>query len=135
MANGAIRRAGRSTDLTDVLLVVGFWLAVTAWAIWPYRRLLQHLDRSWTVRRGNVVVGVAAVVVVGLGANSFLMTSALVGGSPHPTADGVTILLVPVLQWAVVGSCSAVLTYLNRARTGGVQGNRPLQPTSGGKGD
>jgi hypothetical protein len=58
------------------------------------------------------------LVLIAVGGNSFLATSAFVGGQPHPTADGVTILLIPILQWVVLGGAGMLLSLGRVLRRG-----------------
>ena len=64
-------------------------------------------------------VALVVLVLIALGANSFLATSAFVGGKPHPTPDGVTIVLIPIVQWVVLGGAGLLL------RLGQSRGDRP----------
>ena len=99
----------------EVPIVVSLWFAVAAWVLAPYWAALKLQPRVPS-RIATVILGLAVVLVGALGASSFLVTSAFVGGPAHPTADALTLILVPVLQWFVLGVAAIVgnLTALRR---------------------
>jgi len=107
--------------------------ALAAWALWPYWYLLKRVNRRTWTSLGTIVAGITAALVVGVGANSFLATSSFVGGRPNPTADGVTILFVPVVQWCVIGVSNILLGFLASGERTERLAKQSLPPTTGGK--
>jgi hypothetical protein len=95
--------------LSELIPIVPLWALVGTWILSPYWGALR-LQRGWSTTPGQgAVVVIVALVVIALGANSFLATSAFVGGKPHPTADGVTIVLIPIVQWGALGAAGLLL--------------------------
>ena len=99
----AIRRGAERDALEELIVVLPLWVALTGWMLSPYLGALWICRRAVSSRLAVLIVGVGALVMLALGLNSFLVTPAFVGGRQHPTADGVTIFVIPVLQWIVVG--------------------------------
>lgn len=114
---GCVRAVARGVDrgaYVEVLVVIPMWLLIAGWMLSPFAgALMLHRGRWRSPARGAILV-VVALLLAGLGANSFLVTSTFVGGDPHPTADAVTVLVVPVLQWMVVGAAALALHRLSR---------------------
>ena len=110
--NGAAMALGRMALRgvpAELVIIVPAWGLLGTWVLVPYWGALW-LQRFGSATRGERVLVVCAVLVlIALGANSFLATSAFVGGRPHPTADGITILLIPILQWVVLGGAGMLL--------------------------
>mgnify|MGYP001613659121 CR=1 FL=1 len=100
--------------MTELVVIVPLWALMGAWTLSPYWGAARLQRRASTTRRARVVVVLAVLAVVALAANSFLVTSAFVGGRPHRTADGVTIVLVPIMQWIVL-SVAGLMLRLDRA--------------------
>jgi len=117
MLNGfrlGLARLWRREAMTDLFAVVPLWTLVGAWLLYPYWGASRLQRGAPATRAAQVVVLLAILVVVALAANSYLVTSFFVGGSPHPTADGMTIMLIPVLQWLVLGA-GGLLIRMGRA--------------------
>jgi hypothetical protein len=107
-------RLSRRSALSELVVVVPLWALLGVWILSPYWGALR-LQRFGSATRGEGVLVVCAVLaLIALAANSFLVTSAFVGGRPHPTADGVTIVLIPIAQWVVLGG-AGLLLRLGRA--------------------
>jgi hypothetical protein len=115
--NGARVVLGRLSQrgaMSELLVIIPLWALVGMWILSPYWGALELQRRRANTRGEGAVVVVVALVVMALGANSFWATSAFVGGKPHPTADGVTIVLIPIVQWVVLGA-AGLLLRLGRA--------------------
>jgi len=113
---GFSRALGRLADrggLHELVVIIPLWLIVGAWMLSPYWGV-SRLQRRGATRAGDVVALLAVLVVVALGAYSFLATSAFIGGRPRPTADGVTIVVIPVAQWVVIAAAVVVLALIAR---------------------
>lgn len=78
----------------------------------PYRSAMA-MRRGSTTRADDLILLVALILMIALGANSYFATSAFVGGQAHPTADGVTVAVITTLQWLVV-KMAALLQWLIR---------------------
>jgi hypothetical protein len=89
--------------MSDLILIVPLWVLLGAWMLAPYWGAWRLQRRESTTTAGRLVALIAALAVTALAANSYLATSAFVGGKPHPTADGATILIIPIAQWIVLG--------------------------------
>jgi hypothetical protein len=119
---GCLRAIGRIAERNaqaELLVVIPLWLLVATWTLSPYWGALRLHRRGMPSRAMAVIVGLAGVLVVGLGANSFLVTAAFVGGQAHPTADGVTIVVVPILQWIVLGAAILISNLVVHRSTRG----------------
>ncbi len=84
-----------------LIIILPLWILVGGWLLWPYRGAWKLQRRSRTRAEGVVLI-LALLLMIALAANSFLATSAFVGGKLHPTADGVTIILIPMVQWVML---------------------------------
>jgi hypothetical protein len=107
-------RLSQRGAMSELVVVVPLWAVLGVWILSPYWGALRLHRLGPTTRGEGVLVVCAVLALVALAANSFLMTSAFVGGRPHPTADGVTIALIPIAQWVVLGG-AGVLLRLGRA--------------------
>lgn len=118
---GALRSMGniaRRHAPAELLIVLPFWLLVAAWVLAPYVGV-RTLHESGTRSTGRAMIaGFTVLLVIALGANAFLATSAFVGGPAHPTADGMTLIFVPVLQWIVLGVAALIAMLAERRWTG-----------------
>ena len=74
-------------------------------------------QRSDTRAEGVILV-VALVLMIAIEASSFLATHTFVGGRPHPTADGVTIVFVPIVQWMVLAIAEVCRAIAHRIADG-----------------
>ena len=114
------RVGARSVPLSEFIPITVLWILVTCWILSPYWGALKQGQRSST-RAEGVILTVALVLMIAVEANSFLATNTFVGGRPHPTADGVTIVFIPIVQWVVLG-LAASLRGITR---GGSDRSRP----------
>ena len=112
VAAGCLRSIVERDALAKLLVVIPLWLLVAVWLLSPYWGALRLHRRGMPSRAKAVIVGLATALLIGLGANSFLVTAVFVGGHVHPTADGVTIVVVPILQWIVLGSATLISNLL-----------------------
>jgi hypothetical protein len=130
----ALQRLVERDALVEAPIVIAMWLPIAAWMLSPYWGALKLQRRAMPLRITTIISVLAAVLVCAVGANSFLVTSAFVGGRARPTADGVTIMFAPGLQWLVVG-IAMLLTHLliTRSTRRETLANKPRQPTSGGE--
>lgn len=115
--NGAaagLSRLSQRGAMDELMVIIPLWALIGVWMLSPYWGALVLHRRRTTTRGDGVVVGIVVLAIIALGANSFLATSAFVGGKPHPTADGTTIVLIPSVQWVVLAG-AALLLRLGRA--------------------
>jgi hypothetical protein len=105
----SLGRLSQREALGELVAIIPLWGLLGLWTLSPYWGALRLLRRP-TTRGGSNVVMFAVVVVIALAANSFLATSAFVGGKPHPTADGVTLVLIPIVQWILLGAAGLFLS-------------------------
>jgi hypothetical protein len=115
--NGVARGLGRLAErdaMLELIVIIPLWALLGAWILFPYWGALRLERRGSATSGERVLVACAVLLLIALGANSFLATSAFVGGKPHPTADGVTIMLIPIVQWMVLGG-AGLLLRLGRA--------------------
>lgn len=96
--------------------IFGGWMLIGAWMLSPYWGALRVQDRDSTTRLRGAIVGTVAIVMIVLAANSFFATSAFVGGRARPTADGVTVIFVPMVQWVLIGVLAIVLRLMPQPR-------------------
>jgi hypothetical protein len=117
-----LTRLSERGAMSEVVVIVPLWALVGVWMLAPYWGALR-LHRYGSATTGeSVLAGCAALALIALGANSFLATSAFVGGKPHPTADGVTIVFMPIVQWAVLGVAGVLLRVSRVIRRRGQTG-------------
>jgi hypothetical protein len=103
-------RLSQREALGELVAIIPPWGLLGLWTLSPYWGALRLLQRRPVTRGGSNVVMLAVVVVIALAANSFFATSAFVGGKPHPTADGVTLVLIPIVQWILLGAAGLFLS-------------------------
>jgi len=110
----SIRRIIERDAISELPVVILLWLGVAAWALAPYWGALRLHRMATSHRAANLIVGAAVVLLAALAANSFLATSAFVGGRSHPTADAMTIIIVPLVQWCALGAAAVMVRVLIR---------------------
>jgi len=96
-------RLMQRTAMTELFIIAPLWGLILVWALSPYWGAARLLGRATATPHARKVIVLAALTIVAFGANSFLVTSAFLGGRTRPTADGMTIILVPLVQWIVLG--------------------------------
>jgi hypothetical protein len=116
--NGVRLAIGRVSprNASELVVIIPLWVLVGLWMLSPYWGALRLQRLRATTRLEDVVVVAAAWAITLLGANSFLVTSTFVGGKPHPTADGVTVMFIPIVQWLVVVAAYVLLRVRQSAR-------------------
>ena len=112
----AVERLARRAAMAELVIVLPLWALIGAWMLSPFWGALKLQRRVSSTRSGRVVIVIAVIVLIALAANSFLVTNSFIGGKPRPTADGVTIVLVPILQWAVLGAASLLLRLVGASQ-------------------
>jgi len=115
---------GHGPGPLDLLFFVPLWVVAGGWMLLPYWGALRLQRRGSNTRGKAAIVLLAVVLVIALGATSFLVTSAFVLGWPHPPGKPhapVTAKLqlavlyaavVPILQWAVLYAAELLLWLL-----------------------
>jgi len=90
------------------------WIFIAGWILSPYCvafMMQRRRVRTWVQ---DLILIIGLLLMILLEANSFLVTPSLVGGRPHPTADGITIIVIPMGQWAVLAVTRACMAIAGR---------------------
>jgi hypothetical protein len=110
----AFSRSGGPDRALEYLPMSVLWVFVAGWILSPYLGAAL-LRRTWvTRRRDEGTLAIALLLMIAIAASSFLATSAFEGGAPQPTADGMTILVIPVAQWFVLAVAGVVMVLTRR---------------------
>jgi hypothetical protein len=108
-------RVGSTTSRQSELIPIAVgWILITGWVLSPYLGALKMERQPSATRARETILIVALVLMIALEVNSFLATSAFVGGRPHPTADSMTIVFIPLLQWVILGVASLLRRIAHR---------------------
>lgn len=108
---------GHKQPMAELFVFVPLVAIIAGWMLSPYWGALRFQRQGARTRGGSVIIIVAVILVIALGANSYLATPALLGGKSHPTAAGVTVMLIPMVQWLVLGLAALLLGLMSQRRT------------------
>lgn len=106
---------GHGPGPLDLLFFVPLWAVAGGWMLLPYWGALRLQRRAPNTPGKAAIVLLAVVLVIALGATSFLVTSAFVLGWPHPPVTArlqLAVLyaaVIPILQWAVLYAAELLL--------------------------
>lgn len=84
------------------------------WMLSPYLGASILVGQRPRTRGEGLILILALVLLIALGANAYLASYTFVGGRLHPSAEAVTLIVIPMVQWVVLGLAALLRAIWSR---------------------